>query len=240
VKTTLVKKIQSSLFAGLLFLVPVVLTFWIVYRVFFWLDGLLNEPVSRLIFSLLAPHQLGRSIPGIGLLALIILLLSTGLMVRNVAGRFIIKWSDLLFSRIPVVRHIYNTFQQIGNAFLSDSSVTFKKAVLFEYPRQGVFSIGFITQDTQGPVQRAVAAQFQKDCYSVFLPTTPNPTSGFLLFIPKNQVVELNISIEEALKLIISGGAIIPLEKAKDEPQLMDGQLPHDAELPLHAYELPQ
>lgn len=239
-KKRLLKKFQRSLLAGLLFLIPVVLTFWIVYKTFLWLDGLLSEPVSRFVFSFLAPLHVGRPIPGIGLAALLLLLFITGLIVRNVIGRFIIKWSNLLFARIPIVRHIYSTFQQIGHAFLSERGDTFKKAVLVEYPRPGVFSLGFITQDTRGPVQDAITAHFQSDCCSVFLPKSPNPTSGYLLFIPKNQIVELNISIEEALKIIISGGAIAPSEKATVDPGMVDGQHQHDEELSRHVPEQPQ
>ncbi len=209
-------QIRRSLAAGVAVLVPAAVTVWIVYKLFFWLDGLLNRPVSTLIFLLFSPKDVGRSIPGIGVPALLLLLLLTGLTVRNVFGRYLMRWSDRFFNELPIVRHIYSTLQQIGNAFLSDHSETFKRAVLFEYPRRGIFSIGFITQDTRGPVQRAVADAFGQDCYSIFLPTTPNPTSGFLLFIPKNQVYELNITTEEALKLIISGGAIVPSEKAAE------------------------
>lgn len=224
------RQFRSSLLAGLLFLVTLALTVWIVYNVFFWLDGFLNESVSRLIFKVFFPGRVSGSIPGVGVPALLLLLVITGMAVRNVVGRFVVNWSDQLFTHIPVIRHIYTTLQQIGYAFLSDRSETFKRAVLFEYPRSGVFSIGFVTQDTRGPVQRAIAGYVQSDCYSIFLPTTPNPTSGFLLFVPKSQVIELNISVEEALKLIISGGAVVPSEKASAEPHAITVEQLRDVE----------
>lgn len=214
-KAQLIKGIRGYLAAGLLFLVPVVLTIYVVVKLFFWLDGILNRQVSFLIFNLLGKTP-NHPIPGVGLLALLLILFVTGITVRNFLGRQLVKLSDLILSRIPLVGHIYSTLQQIGHAFLSEKSETFKRAVLFEYPRQGLYSIGFITQDTKGLVQQRLFEHQKEDCYSVFLPTTPNPTSGFLLFVPKINVIELNMSVEEALKLIISGGAIIPFEKSND------------------------
>ena len=207
-KTRLVKGIRGYLAAGLLFLVPVVLTIYVVFQLFLWLDGILNQQVSYLIFRFLDIES-GTPIPGVGLLALVLILLFTGMAVRNILGRQLVKLSDLILSRIPLVKHIYSTLQQIGQAFLSDKSDTFKRAVIFEYPRPGIYSIGFITQDTKGLIQRRLTDNQKEDCYSIFLPTTPNPTSGYLLFVPKSDVVELNISVEEALKLIISGGSIV-------------------------------
>jgi uncharacterized membrane protein len=209
VKTRLVKSVRGYLAAGLLFLVPVVLTIYVVIRLFLWLDGILNEQVSLLIYRFLEIKSTGTPIPGVGLLALLLIILFTGMAVRNILGRQFVKLSDWILGRIPLVRHIYSTLQQIGQAFLSDKSETFKRAVLFEYPRPGLYSIAFITQDTRGLIQQRLSQNNKEDCYSVFLPTTPNPTSGFLLFVPKTDVIELNISVEEALKLIISGGSIV-------------------------------
>jgi uncharacterized membrane protein len=209
----MLKGIRSYFIAGLLFVVPLVLSVYVVIRMFFWLDGLLNQQVSYLIFHFLGKDTSAHPIPGIGLLALVLVFLVAGFTVRNYIGRRIVKISDLVLSRIPIVGHIYSTLQQIGHAFLSDRSDTFKKAVLFEYPRAGSYSIGFITQDTRGVVQKTLSDHKREDCFSIFVPTTPNPTSGFLLFIPKKDVLELDLSIEEALKLVISGGSIVPAEK---------------------------
>lgn len=208
-KTRLVKGIRGYLAAGLLFLVPLVLTVYVVVNLFLWLDGILNRQVSYLIYEFLGQASTARPIPGVGLLALLLILLFTGIAVRNILGRQLVRLSDLILSRIPLVRHIYVTLQQIGQAFLSEKSETFKRAVLFEYPRVGIYSIGFITQDTKGLIQRRLSENNKEDCYSIFLPTTPNPTSGYLLFVPKADVIELNISVEEALKLVISGGSIV-------------------------------
>lgn len=221
-KTRLVKSVRGYLAAGLLFLVPVVLTIYVVIRLFLWLDGILNEQVSLLIYRFLETEPASTPIPGVGLLALFLIILFTGMAVRNFLGRQFVKLSDVILSRIPLVKHIYSTLQQIGHAFLSDKSETFKRAVLFEYPRPGIYSIAFITQDTRGLIQRRLFDKNKEDCYSVFLPTTPNPTSGFLLFVPKTDVIELNISVEEALKLIISGGSIV-LEEDVETLKAVDG-----------------
>lgn len=217
-KSQILKRLRSDFIAGLLFIIPLALTVYVVVKLFQWLDGLLSGHVSQAIYVLFDLQSPVRPIPGIGLLALLLLLLITGIGVRNYIGSRLVKLSDFILNRIPLVKHIYGTLHQVGHAFLSDRGETFKRAVLFEYPRPGIYSIGFITQDTKGLVQRALFQTSGKDVYSIFLPTTPNPTSGYLLFVPKDDVISLNISIEEALKLIISGGSIVPTERIqKDE-----------------------
>jgi uncharacterized membrane protein len=202
------KKVRQYFLAGLLVLTPVVLTMYVVWQLFFWIDGLLNEYITRAIFRGLKISPPFDSIPGLGLLALLILILFVGFVARNYFGRQFINIGEQILQKIPVVKQIYSAFQQISQAFLSDKSEVFKKAALFEYPRKGIYCIGFITQDTKGIIQETIGQK--EDVYSIFLPTTPNPTSGFLLFLPKKDVTVLNISVEEALKLVISGGAIVP------------------------------
>ena len=205
-KSTLGKKLRGYFIAGLLVIIPLVLTIYVCWQLFVAIDGLLNEYVTIAIFRALGLEPTYRPIPGLGLLALFFLILLVGFLARNYFGNKLISWGEQILGRIPVVRHIYSTFQQISQAFLAEKSEVFKTAVLFEYPRQGIYSIGFVTQDTKGLIQE----NLKPDVVSVFLPTTPNPTSGFLLFVPKSDVILLNISVEEALKLIISGGAIVP------------------------------
>ncbi len=205
---TIGKRIRGYFFAGLLVIIPLALTVYVVWQLFINLDGLLNQYVSQGIYRALGLQGRDYYIPGLGLLALIVLILVVGFVARNYFGRKLIFVGDLILNRIPVVRHIYGTFQQISQAFLADHSEVFKKAVLFEYPRKGIYSIGFMTQDTKGAVQE----NLDENVVSVFLPTTPNPTSGYLLFVPKKDIKLLNISVEEALKLVISGGAIVPLK----------------------------
>ena len=147
-----------------------------------------------------------------GFIALILLIIGTGLLARNYFGKKLIAMGESIVARIPIISRIYSTIQQISQAFFSEKREVFKKAVLFEYPRKGIYSIGFYTQDTRGPVQDAL----EHDVVSIFLPTTPNPTSGFLLFVPKDEIIDLNLTVEEALKLVISGGAIIPQNRINE------------------------
>ena len=150
--------------------------------------------------------------PGVGIISLLLLTVFTGMVARNYVGRKVVNFGDRIVEGIPLINRVYSAIKQISQAFLASKREVFQKAVLFEYPRKGIYSIGFYTQDTRGAVQESI----DNDVVSVFLPTTPNPTSGFLLFVPKSEIVELDLSIEEALKLIISGGAIVP--KNTDKP----------------------
>lgn len=197
------KKTKSYFVTGLIVLIPLVLTIYIIWKLFIAIDGILQGVVSQL-FSRLGLGEVGQTYIGLGFISVILLILLTGLIARNYIGKKVIQWGEMLFTQIPLINRIYIAIQQLSNAFLSEKREVFKKAVLIEYPRKGIYSIGFFTQDTRGEVQE----RLQTDVVSVFLPTTPNPTSGFLLFVPKTEVVELDMSIEDALKLVISGGAI--------------------------------
>lgn len=199
------KKLKSYFLTGLLVLIPLVLTIYIIWKLFLAIDGILRGVISKTLvrIGLDVTHQ---PLVGLGFITVILLILLTGMIARNYMGKKIISYGELIFTRIPLINRIYVAIQQISNAFFSEKREVFKKAVLIEYPRRGIYSIGFFTQDTRGEVQD----RLDTDVVSVFLPTTPNPTSGFLLFVPKSDVMELDMSIEEALKLVISGGAIVP------------------------------
>jgi uncharacterized membrane protein len=201
------KKIRTYFITGLLVLTPLVLTIFIIWKLFIGIDGLLQGFISNMLERVGVP----ATKYGLGFISVILLILLTGLIARNYFGRKVIKLGENVLSKIPLISRIYMAIQQISNAFLSEKREVFKKAVLIEYPRKGIYSIGFFTQDTRGEVQE----RLNRDVVSVFLPTTPNPTSGFLLFVPKSDVTELDMSIEEALKLVISGGAIVPSSKYK-------------------------
>ncbi|MBD3374987.1 DUF502 domain-containing protein [candidate division KSB1 bacterium] len=212
-RISLGRRFRIYFFAGLLVIIPLALTVYVVWNLFIAVDGLLATPVSQAIYRALDIVPKYRTIPGLGFIALILVILTVGFIARNYVGKKLLGFGDAVLGRIPVVRHIYTTFQQISQAFLADHSETFKRAVLIEYPRKGIYSIGFVTQDTRGIVQ----SKLPDDVVSIFLPTTPNPTSGFLLFVPKKDIVLLNITVEEALKLVISGGAIVPSVVEKQE-----------------------
>lgn len=200
------RRLRAYFFTGLLVVVPLGLTYFIIRFLFVAIDDILSETVSAFIREQFGLTLGIRQIPGIGIVTLLLIIILTGIVARNYFGRKLVNLGDKFVERIPLINRIYVATKQISKAFLSSKREVFQKAILFEYPRKGVYSIGFYTQDTRGPVQQAL----DDDVVSVFLPTTPNPTSGFLLFVQKSEIVELDLTIEEALKLVISGGAIVP------------------------------
>jgi len=200
------KKIKSNFLTGLLVLTPLVLTIYIIWKLFFAIDSLLQGFISKHIISKLGFNITDQPLTGLGFISIILLILLTGFFARNYVGKKILSIGDNIVSKIPIINRIYIAIQQISQAFLSEKSEVFEKAVLIEYPRKGIYSIGFFTQDTKGEVQD----RLEKDVVSVFIPTTPNPTSGFLLFVPKKDTITLNMAVEDAMKLVISAGAIVP------------------------------
>ena len=201
------RRLRTLFLTGLIVLGPIVLTLWILVHLFLFADNVLGRPIRYLLGNILdIPFFHDQTVYGIGLLSLLILILFTGWFARNYLGGKIVNVVNRWFERIPLINKMYSAFLQLLQALLGGQREVFKYAVLIEYPKSDVYSIGFVTQDTSGPAQNAIS----EDVISVFVPTTPNPTSGFLLFVPKQDVTFLNISIEEALKLVISGGTIIP------------------------------
>ncbi len=197
---------------GLVVLVPIALTIFIIYWLFQRIDSILRGVVYEFIRVQLGIPIGNEPIPGMGFITLVLLIVIVGVLARNYFGKRLIDIGENIMARIPIISRIYLTIQQISEAFFGEKREVFEKAILFEYPRRGIYSIGFFTQDTKGPVQDTL----DDDVVSVFLPTTPNPTSGFLLFVPKTDVIELDLPVEEALKLVISGGAIIPKIKSDE------------------------
>ncbi len=153
---------------------------------------------------------LGFSIPGLGVVLAFLILLITGILGANFVGRSVVDGWHRLMGRIPLVRSIYNGAKQVAETVFSDGNASFKKVMLVEYPRPGLWALCFQTATGLAEVQ----ARTEGEVVCVFLPTTPNPTSGFLLFVPRTQLVELDMSVDEALKMIISLGVVIPPWKA--------------------------
>jgi len=209
------KKLKSYFLTGLIVLTPLVLTLYIIWHLFLAIDGILHGIISSMLINL-GFTDIERPLTGVGFISLVLLILTTGMIARNYIGKKIISIGEIIFTKVPLVNRIYVAIQQISKAFLSENREVFKKAVLIEFPHKGVYSIGFITQETRGEIQD----RLNQKVVSVFLTTTPNPTTGFLLFVPKNEVIELDMPIEEALKLVISGGAITPSKKFKISSKL--------------------
>lgn len=207
------KKIKGYFLTGLLVLFPFVMTVFIITWLFSKIDNILQGVVTTFLarFGLIY-------FPGIGFVSVILIILLVGLIARNYFGKKLLALGDTIVTRIPLINRVYLAIQQISKAFLSEKRESFKRAVLIEYPRRGIYSIVFITQDTKGETQE----KLPEDSVSVFLPTTPNPTSGFLLFVPKKDIIPLKMPVEEALKLVISGGAINPQDSIIVESQLKE------------------
>lgn len=193
---------RKYLIAGLLVWMPLGITFLVVRAFVGFLDNIL----------LLLPQQyqpdnlLGFHIPGLGVVLAIILVLATGMIVANLLGRRIVAAWESLLARIPVVRTLYAGVKQIMEAVLATDAKSFSKVILIEYPRKGLWGLAFMTSDDLGEVQVKSGA----DLVSVFVPTTPNPTSGFVIMLPKKDMIELEMSVEDGLKMIISMGVVVP------------------------------
>lgn len=200
----MLSKLRKTFITGLLVLVPIVLTVYLFIISFRFFDGLLKNVVAQFLTDAFGISQTITSIPGLGLLVLLALVLLTGTLARNFIGRKLFDIGDFIVTRIPLANRVYIAIQEISEAILSEKREIFKNAVLIEYPRKGLYTMAFFTQDTRGPVQDTIP----EDVVSVFVPTSPNPTSGYLLFVPKTQITELDMSVEDAMKLVISGGSV--------------------------------
>lgn len=198
----MLKELRKIFFAGLLVLTPLVVTVYVFYQLFIKVDGLLGGKLWELT---------GRRIPGMGFVAVILLILFAGVFARNFIGKRLIQMAEAVMNRIPLINRIYSAVQQLSQAFFSGKRAVFQRAVLIEFPKKGSYCIGFQTSETKGEIQR----QTKKEVLSIFLPTSPNPTSGYLLFVPKEKVFSLRMSVEEALKLVISGGAVLPQDRVE-------------------------
>jgi uncharacterized membrane protein len=182
---------------------PVGITFWLSWLVLNFID----DRITPLIPTAYNPNTyVPFGIPGLGVIVLFVFITFIGVLTRLLLGRWIVHGGEHLLSRMPVVRSIYSATKQIVETVLAHQSDAFRQAVLFEYPRRGSWAIGFVTGKTIGEVQNVT----EDEVVNVFLPTTPNPTSGYLLFLPRRELVDLSMSVEDAIKMIISGGIVTP------------------------------
>jgi uncharacterized membrane protein len=180
---------------GLLVLLPMVVTAFVLWRLFFALDDILGRFVETYI---------GRPVPGVGLVALIAIILGIGAIASNILGRRAIRFGERLVTRVPLIGWIYGTTKQLFSTIFEERSKSFRQVVLVNYPHKGTYSVAFLTSESPESVQGELGDGF----VTVFLPTTPNPTSGFLLVVPADEVVPLDLTVDEGLKLVISAGAI--------------------------------
>ena len=209
------KRLRRYLVAGLLIWAPLAVTYFLLR----FAVNLMDKTLAVLPQQYQPEELLGLHIPGLGVILTFVVLFLTGMLAANFVGRYVVGGWESLLDRIPVVRTIYGGAKNFAEIVFSDSNESFKKVLLIEYPRKGIYSLAFQTSSELGEVQ----ARTGQDVVCCFVPTTPNPTSGFVIMLPKKDVRVLDMEIDEALKMIISLGVVVPTWR-KDQT----GELPFD------------
>jgi uncharacterized membrane protein len=203
------RKVRNYLIGGLLIWVPIMVTVWVVR----FLSGILDQSLLLLPPSWRPEAVVGTYVPGVGIALSLLLLFLTGVLVKNLFGRQLVSTAESLVRRIPVVGSVYGGAKTFSETVLTDQGGSFKQVVMVEFPRKGVFSIGFITAHELEEVQ----AKTEQDVTCVFVPTTPNPTTGFIVLVPKDEVVMLDMTVDEAFKMLLTLGVVVPKWKGKPE-----------------------
>jgi len=205
--------LRSSFLTGVVVIAPIGVTIWLIWTVVGWIDGVVLPLVPRTI----RPEEyIGINLRGVGLIIFIVFTVIVGWIAKGIIGRSLIHFGEGLVNRMPVVRSIYSGIKQISETVFAQSERSFETACLIEYPRRGIWAIGFISTTARGEVADSV--NIDGELLSVFVPTTPNPTSGFLLLFPKEDVIKLEMSVEDAAKLVISAGLVYPNDKDPSVP----------------------
>ncbi len=211
----LLQKLRAYFFSGLLVTTPILITFYVIW----WLVTSTDQWVQKFLPSgFFKIPALPFIIPGFGLLIVTLSLLAMGALTKGVLGKFFLKKGEEILDKLPVARSIYTGTKQMMEAFIGDGKQSFREVALIEYPRKGIWSLCFVTGNTHGEVQLKTSDQV----INVFLPTTPNPTSGYLLFIPKDEVHILEMSVEDGIKMIVSAGIVTPTFKPKKKVKVVD------------------
>lgn len=205
---------KKYLVAGLLVWLPLAITIWVLSWVLGSLNGVFEALLSATQAVLPASAHEGlealRNVPGLGVVVMLVALLLTGVFAANMFGQWWLRQADLVLSKTPIVKSIYNSVKQVSDTLFSSNGNAFREAVLVQYPRQGSWTIAFVTGKPGGEV----ASQLPGEHVSVYVPTTPNPTSGFFLMMPRADVLPLKMSVDEALKYVISMGVVVPGSEA--------------------------
>jgi uncharacterized membrane protein len=200
----IIERLRSYFFAGILVTGPILLTIYLTWAFIGAIDGAVRWLLPDRYNPATYLH-----LPGLGLILAILALTLIGALTANYVGRIFLRLSERILARMPVIRGIYGAMKQLFEAVLAKQSNTFREAVLVEFPRRGMWTIGFITARTEGEVRELTGP----DPVSVYVPTTPNPTSGYLVFVPRGEVMLLSMSVEEAIKMVISTGIVTPPDR---------------------------
>lgn len=205
-KASLFARLRTYFFAGVLVTAPIGITLYLAWLIIDFIDN----QVTPLIPARYNPETyLPFSIPGLGLIVAAVVLTFIGAFTAGLLGRWLVGLSERLMARMPVIRNVHSALKQILETVLAQQSKAFRHVVLVEYPRRGIWAIGFLTGDTVGEVQNVT----EDETLNVFLPTTPNPTSGFLLFVPRQDCYVLSMTVEEGIKMVVSGGIVTPPDR---------------------------
>ena len=210
------KKLQKYLIAGLLVWLPIVVT----VLLFRFLITLMDQTLILLPSQIRPEAVIGFKLPGLGLILTLLVLIVTGIFAANFVGKSMVNFGEKIFKKIPIVRSVYSAAKNFADIVFSDTGQSFKKVLLIQYPRKGVYSLAFQTSTNLGEVQKKTGS----DVVCTFVPTTPNPTSGFIIIIPKEDVIELDMDVDEAFKMIVSLGVVVP-EWKKEELETLSKQV---------------
>lgn len=205
--------IRTSFLAGIVVIAPIAVTMWLVWSFIGWVDGWVLPFVP---IGLLPDRFGGLNVHGIGVIIFLLFTVFVGWLAKGILGRSFLHWGERVVDRMPVVRSIYNGLKQIAETVFADRENSFDRACLVEYPRKGIWAIAFISTTAKGEIEEK--SQADGPMISIFLPTTPNPTSGFLLFVARDDVIVLDMSVEDAAKLVISAGLVYPNGNDPSQP----------------------
>lgn len=224
-KTTLIGGLRASFLTGLVVVLPVGLTIYLVWAVIGWIDAW----ILPLIPGPWQPEVLVRQffgpeaevpVRGVGVIVFLVVTVFVGWIAKGLIGRSVIRWAEQVVDQMPVVRSIYNGLKQIAETVFSQSETNFERACVVEFPREGIWAIGFVATRAKAELARKIPGG--ENMLTVFVPTTPNPTSGFLIYVEESRVVILDMGIEDAAKLIISAGLVYPNGKDPTKPVALD------------------
>ena len=205
-RISLLGRIRAYLLAGILVTAPVAITLYLAWAVV----DLIDNSVTRLLPAQYNPENyMPFSVPGLGVVIVIVTLTLIGAFTAGVIGRLVIRAGEGALARMPIIRSVYAATKQIMETVLANQSAAFREVVLLEYPRRGIWTLGFISGETHGELRNLTA----DDVVNVFVPTTPNPTSGFLLFVPRSELHVLEMTVEEGIKMVVSTGIVTPPER---------------------------
>lgn len=205
-KPNMLQRLRNYFLTGIVVAAPIAITIYLAW--------LFVNSIDNLITPLIPPRwspetYLPFGIPGFGVIVVVVGITLLGALTANFLGRYLLNLGERLLNRMPIIRSVYGTLKQIFETVISQSSTSFQEVVLVEYPRRGLWAIAFVTTETKGEVRRVL----DQELVSVFLPTTPNPTSGFLLFVPKSDLIHLDMSVEDGVKKVISAGIVTPADR---------------------------